>query len=327
MIESALSSELCNATSFPKLTLTASISYATDMSSPNCMELIRGSRKVITGNARGSLTIVDLDASGSSEADMPAYSHIKIHDQHITCMKMLRRGSYLISGDRLGCFKACSLGLNNEIKEQASIVPSSAAARGLALSPGETKLVTAHDDKLLIMTDLGRGTPERSIEAHGSEVLTVDWSPSKSLIVSGGKDRILKLFDPRGGRLLHSLIYHRNSINVAKFHPRLEHLFVSSGKDQAIKIFDLRMLRELATLRGHNAEVLDVSWHPHVDTILSSCDAQGRVFLWKSPSEAPCDFGLTKDDSPILKTVFLADGASLASVSNDRIIRLWNIDW
>lgn len=68
------------------------------------------------------------------------------------------------------------------------------------------------------------------MEGHGSDVLTVDWHPSKSLIVSGGKDRLIKFWDPLTHQNIGNLFNHTNAVNTVSFNMN-ENFLCSAGKD------------------------------------------------------------------------------------------------
>ena len=68
------------------------------------------------------------------------------------------------------------------------------------------------------------------LEGHGSDVVTVDWHPTKSLIVSGGKDRLLKFWDPIANCNIGNLFLHTNTVNSLSFNKN-EKFLVSAGKD------------------------------------------------------------------------------------------------
>ena len=53
---------------------------------------------------------------------------------------------------------------------------------------------------------------ERALTGHGWDVKTVEWHPYKSLIVSGSKDNLVKLWDPRTGNSLSTLYGHKNTV-------------------------------------------------------------------------------------------------------------------
>lgn len=54
---------------------------------------------------------------------------------------------------------------------------------------------------------------ERALTGHGWDVKSVEWHPHKSLVVSGSKDNLIKLWDPRTGNSLSTLYPHKNTVN------------------------------------------------------------------------------------------------------------------
>ena len=67
----------------------------------------------------------------------------------------------------------------------------------LAFSPAEDLFVTSSDDKTSMVVDLNTMTSLGAFSEHGSDIKTVDWHPTDSLVATGGKDHIMKLWDPR----------------------------------------------------------------------------------------------------------------------------------
>jgi len=67
----------------------------------------------------------------------------------------------------------------------------------LAVAPGDLKFVSCSDDKTLKIWDFYTATVEKDLEGHGSDVTTVDWHPFRSFIASGGKDHVIKFWDPK----------------------------------------------------------------------------------------------------------------------------------
>jgi WD40 repeat protein len=57
--------------------------------------------------------------------------------------------------------------------------------------------VSCSDDKTLKIWDFHEARVEKELEGHGSDVTTVDWHPFRSLIASGGKDHVMKFWDPK----------------------------------------------------------------------------------------------------------------------------------
>jgi WD40 repeat protein len=53
------------------------------------------------------------------------------------------------------------------------------------------------DDGLVKVWDVKRKENEHTLKGHLSDVKCVSWHPDRALIVSGGKDNTLRLWDPR----------------------------------------------------------------------------------------------------------------------------------
>ncbi|KAG1338518.1 putative Flowering time control protein FY [Cocos nucifera] len=89
------------------------------------------------------------------------------------------------------------------------------------------------------VVDVQVGDFEPSKTGHGWDVKSVDWHPTKSLLVSGGKDNLVKLWDAKTGRELCSLL--------VQFH----HCFAKTMHETQIEIPG-----------AHDNSVWDLAWHP-----------------------------------------------------------------
>ena len=85
------------------------------------------------------------------------------------------------------------------------------------------------------------------MEGHGNDVTSVHWHPSKSLIVSGAKDRLVKFWDPISGKNIGNSFIHTNTVNMVRFNKN-ENYLLSAGKDQIVRVTDLRMMKEVYSI-------------------------------------------------------------------------------
>ena len=72
----------------------------------------------------------------------------------------------------------------------------------------------------------GRGTT-----GHNWGVKNCEWHPTKSLIASGSKDCMVKLWDPRSGDCLSTLHGHKGPVQVTRWSPNGNWL-LSTSKDK-----------------------------------------------------------------------------------------------
>lgn len=221
--------------------------------------------------------------------------------------------------------------------------------RDLAFSPNDSKFVTACDDATLKIFDFAGGVEESVLTGHGWDAKSVDWHPSKGLLVSGSKDHQVKLWDPRTGRCLTTLHGHKNTIAKTKFERQKGQLLATCGRDQIARIFDLRMMRDICLLRGNEKDISTLAWHPIHASLLSTGGADGSIYhyLLDEPNTPP---GIATSIPPYdsadpantpAQTIYPAHkiqyahefavwsidwhplGHILASGSNDRITRFW----
>ena len=154
---------------------------------------------------------------------------------------------------------------------------------------------------------------------------TVQWHPRSSVIASGSKDNLVKLWDPRAGSCLSTLYGHKNTVTKVAWNDNGQWLLTAS-RDQLIKLYDLRAMKEIVSLKGHNKEVTSVAWHPLHESVLVSGGMDGTLIYWNvgpKGSEEPAARIPFAHDMAIWDLQFHPAGHMLASASNDRQTKFW----
>lgn len=221
--------------------------------------------------------------------------------------------------------------------------------RDLAFSPTDAKFVTASDDASLKIFDFAGGVEDSTLTEHSWDAKTVDWHPTKGLLVSGSKDHQVKLWDPRTTRCLTTLHGHKNPISRTRFEPNAGQLLATCARDQTARIFDLRMMRDVLLLKGHEREITTLAWHPIHRNLLSTGGMDGAVFHYlldeqnppagtahtispydsSDPANAPAQSIFPAHRVPHAHDMAIWDmdwhplGHILATGSNDKVTRFW----
>lgn len=297
-------------------------------------------RRLLTGSSSGEFTLWN-GTGFNFETIMQA------HDVAIRALSYSHSDDWLISADDDGLIKYWQPNFNNVKVVQGH----NDAIRDLAFSPNDAKFVTASDDSTLKIFDFAGGAEESTLTGHGWDAKCVDWHPTKGLLVSGSKDHLVKLWDPRTGRCLTTLHGHKNTITKTAFERVKGNCLATSARDQTARVFDLRMMRDICLLKGHDKDISTFTWHPIHSSLLSTGGGDGTIFHYLldepntppgvQPTVAPYD---TPDPStapaqtiyPAHKIPFAHDplgpiwsldwhplGHILASGSNDRLTRFW----
>ena len=295
-------------------------------------------RRLLTGSSSGEFTL--WNGMGFNFETI-----LQAHDSAIRAASYSHNEDWLVSADQDGIVKYWQPNFNNVKAIQAHGDP----IRDLAFSPNDSKFVTACDDATLKIFDFAGGIEESTLTGHGWDAKSVDWHPTKGLLVSGSKDHQVKLWDPRTGRCLTTLHGHKNTIAKTKFEPIRGQLLATCARDQTARIFDLRMMRDVCLLKGHEKDISTLTWHPVHINLLTTGGADGSIFHYlldepntpqgiattmppydsADPSSAPA-----QTIYPAHKLQYAHDfsvwsldwhplGHILASGSNDRVTRFW----
>jgi len=294
-------------------------------------------RRLLTASTSGEFTLWN-GTGFNFETIMQA------HDSAIRALEYSHSDEWLVS-DHDGVIKYWLPNFNNVENIEAHSDP----IRDLAFSPQDNKFVTASDDSTLKIFDFAGGKEESKLEGHGWDAKSVDWHSRLGLIVSGSKDHLVKLWDPRQRNCLTTLHGHKSTVTKVSFEKVQGNCLATSARDQTARVFDLRVMRDICLLKGHEKDISTLTWHPIHANLLSTGGLDGAIHhymldtpnpppgqaLTVSPWDSP-DPTSTPPQSiwPMHKLPYAHDyavwtldwhpmGHIMASGSNDRITRFW----
>ncbi|KAI5181791.1 polyadenylation factor subunit 2 [Nematocida sp. AWRm80] len=276
----------------------------------NIVKYTPNGRRVISGAATGEFTLWN-GFSFNFETILQA------HDSALRAMCWTPHGDYLLSGDQTGIIKYWQPSMNNlqvlEVHKEA--------IRDISFSPRGGKFCTASDDGTIKILDFHAAKEESTLTGHGWDVRVAQWHKRYSLIASGGKDNLIKLWDPRGKEQT-TLHIHKNTILSLKWTNDGENI-LSGGKDQVIKMFNLRAMKEEFTYKGHQKEVTALCVHPCLDSMFVSGGGEGSVHIWQKYNEGSIRTIPDAHNKTIWSMDFHPVGHTLATSSVDNTVKFW----
>ena len=213
-------------------------------------------------------------------------------------------------------------------------------------------LTFSHDGKLLLAAggrgansgkavvfdiQTGKRVAEAGMEATDA-LLAADLSPDRSLIVTGGADKLVRLYSTQDGKLVRTIKKHTDWVTAAAFSPDGKKL-ATADRNGGLHLWDPRTGTILYTLAEHQARVTSLAWRGD-SLILASAGDDGKLVLWDTAegwaakSMAPADG--SKKDPPGVKSMLLkvpgvlsvsfAPDGRLAATCRDNSIRVYNMN-
>ncbi|NEP01232.1 MAG: hypothetical protein F6K58_21755 [Symploca sp. SIO2E9] len=165
-------------------------------------------------------------------------------------------------------------------------------------------------------------------QAHENAISFVRWSNDGQLLVSGGGDALVKLWNWQG-QLMHTLRGHSEHISNVQFSPDGK-LVASGSKDGTVKLWKVATGTLAKTILAHNNTwVRGLSFSPD-SKLLASSDSEGWIKLWDVETKAlvtsiPAHRHGNRSNW-VTSVKFSPDGTILASTSSDRTIKFWNVE-
>jgi len=174
-------------------------------------------------------------------------------------------------------------------------------------------IIVALDNAKIHVFDT-EGNALRTLQGHVMGV----WAmvPWDDILVSGGCDRDVRVWDLSTGACLHTLRGHTSTVRCLKMSDA--NTAISGSRDTTLRIWDIRTGLCKNVLVGHQASVRCLEIKGDI-VVSGSYDATAKVW---SISEGRCLHTLTGHYSHIYAIAF--DGQRVATGSLDTSVRIWN---
>jgi WD40 repeat protein len=236
-------------------------------------------RRLVAGNMNGGLHWIDLDTPEQTR-------NVQHHQKGVFDLLVLDEWVFSAGGE--GTLTRWEAATGQRVE---SFQLSNRSLRCIAHAPARSELVIGASDGCLYFLDAETLELKHLAQnIHQPSVFTVAYHPTLPLLLTGGRDAMLRVWHlpepggiPEAGLRLHSeQPAHWYTINHLVFSPN-GHFFATASRDKTIKIWDaatFQLLKVADTIRdgGHINSVNRLLWMD--DVLLSASDDRG-IIIWE----------------------------------------------
>lgn len=205
--------------------------------------------------------------------------------------------------------------------EQLKFINHSGQIYSVAISPNNSKLITASADHSICIYDLiGMKLLKRCME-HLGPVYCVKVSSNGEYLATGSMDTTVRLWDITSGKTLRVFSGHTQAITCLEFHPNC--LYIATGSaDRNIRLWSLSKASPMRLLHAAKGTIYALAFNPS-GHFLASASEDKKIRIWdlltsKILVELRCK------DAPVVRLVWSWDGSELCAGTIDGVIRVWD---
>ena len=159
-----------------------------------------------------------------------------------------------------------------------------------------------------------------TLQWHGTDVMSVSFSPNGKCIVSGHDDMTIKVWETATRNDLMTLRGHEAAVWSVAYSRDGKHI-VSGSFDKTVKVWDATTGTELMTLRGHEEAIRSVVFSSD-GKLIASGSYDDTIKVWNAATGAEVTTLRGHNDGSLSSVAISPDGKTIAGGGDGEII-LW----
>jgi WD40 repeat protein len=171
---------------------------------------------------------------------------------------------------------------------------------------------------------------EQAVFRHPRRIRAVAYSPDNRYVVSGGSDRLLRLWpvDSQADSQAGPMVFnqgkeaHKDFISAVAFDPTGKKM-VSAAEDGTLRFWEVKTGQPIGSeIQAHHKAIYAVAFSPDGKTLISTSGF--NLQRWDVETQEPIGDQMVGHQDLVFSVAFSPDGKFLASGSVDKRIQLWD---
>ncbi|WP_424186829.1 hypothetical protein ACOBQX_03065 [Actinokineospora sp. G85] len=277
---------------------------------------LRDSEMLASAGADKTIRLWDIAAQ--RQLDRPLIGHTG----HVMSLATFANGTLASAGDD-GTMRHWNV--TNRLRSGKALGAGPETAWAVDFSPDGKSVASASEDGGVRRWVLETRAQLPSYAGHAGDVLGLEHSSDGGLLVTGGVDATVKVWDTRiAGGAPRRFDGHRGLIRGVAISPDNQTI-ASVGEDNLLRFWGVRDGEtDERFIPVRFGRTFDVAYSRRGD-LMATAGEDAIVRLW-DPRTRSFLGELRGHEGPITAIVFSPDGSILASVSEDQSLRLWNVE-
>jgi WD40 repeat protein len=155
---------------------------------------------------------------------------------------------------------------------------------------------------------------------HAGPVLCVAFSPDGTVVATGGKDGVVRLWDVAAGQQAGQLTGHTDWVYAVAY-SRDGTTIATASRDQTARLWDAATRQQTTELGRHNGSATAVAFSPD-GTVVATANDSGGMRLWDVATGQQTAELTGRDARGAV--AFSPDGTTIATGSDDGTVGLWD---
>ena len=160
-------------------------------------------------------------------------------------------------------------------------------------------------------------------KGHDEPVWDLQWGPFGHYFVSGGRDKVARLWSTDHIGYLRMFVGHDQDVDTVCFHPNSCYVFTGSN-DKTVRMWAISNGNAVRIFTGHTANITAMTCSRD-GKILASADQGGAIFLWDLVSGRRIKRMRGHGKGGIWSLSWNVESTVLVSSGADQTVRLWDV--